>query len=219
MDGIIDNYFDDMTINNLPQSHQSESNQGLSVTGISDSPHLRPHLLVNTDQREIINVPVTAEIEGSEGNPFTIDSAPEAVTKPITHQRQSGPRRNVGPPKFFGDRRFIDVVRLTVSPERPRATFMISSPSDFVTPLAEVPPLRTLATETTLTWLSKSSCPSVRPIYSPIMSILKDTSSGSHSVQSTIKNSLDKVDKLSEITSTIDPEVKAKLVDFDEQFN
>ena len=62
-DGIIDDYFDGMTNIKLPQSHQSESNQGLSFTGIADSPHLRPHLSVNTDQREIINVTDTAEIE------------------------------------------------------------------------------------------------------------------------------------------------------------
>ena len=36
-DGIIDDYFDDMTNNNVPPSHQAESNQGLSVTGEANS--------------------------------------------------------------------------------------------------------------------------------------------------------------------------------------
>ena len=38
-DGIIDDYFDDVTNNNIPESLHSESNQGLSVTGTVESPH------------------------------------------------------------------------------------------------------------------------------------------------------------------------------------
>ena len=52
------------------------------------------------------------------------------------------------------------------------------------------------------------------------MSLFKNTSSGSHSsIKPTINDTLDKVEKSSEISSTIDSEVKAKLDDFDEQFN
>ena len=43
-------------------------------------------------------------------NTILIDSAPEAVVPSNSHPRHSRPRRNVGPLKFFGDRRFIDVV-------------------------------------------------------------------------------------------------------------
>ena len=62
----MDDYFDDVTNSNLPPSHQSESNQGLSDAGDAHSPQLRPNLLVNTDQRAIIEIPDSAEIEGSD---------------------------------------------------------------------------------------------------------------------------------------------------------
>ena len=64
-DGIIDDYFDGVTNNSLTQSHQPEFNKGLSVTCTADSPHLSSQLSVNTDLREIINVPYLAEIEVS----------------------------------------------------------------------------------------------------------------------------------------------------------
>ena len=229
-DGIIDDYFDDVTNNNLPQSHQPEFNQGLSVTGTADSPHLSSQLSVNIDLREIINVPDSAEIKGSEGNLILIDSIPEAATNPTTQQRQSRPRRNVGPPQFYGNRRFIEVIlekddmgtshsSFIASPEKSRAIFTISFPSDFLTPLAEAPPRQTLIAETTLIWSTKNSCPSVTSVLFPITTLLNDTSLGSHSAHSTIKDCLDEIDNCGEISSTIDPEVKAKLDDFDEQFN
>ena len=229
-DGIIHSYFDDVTNNNLPQSHQPEFNQGLSVTGTADSPHLSSKLSVNTDLREIINVPDSAEIEGSEENSILIDSIPKAATNPTTQQRQSGPRRNLGPPQFYGNRQFIDVVvekdnigtshsSFIASPEKSRATFTISSQSDFLTPLAEAPPRQTLIAETTLTWSTKNSCPLVRSVHFTITTLLNDNSSGSHSAHQTIKDSSDEIDNCSEISSTIDSEVKAKLDDFDEQFN
>ena len=148
-----------MTNINLPSSHQSESNQGLSVTGIADSPQVRPNLSVNTDQRAIINVPDSAEIEGSEGYPIIIYSVTESVAEPIILPRHARPRKDVGSPKLFGDRRFIDVMlerdetetTLPTQPnfyDKPRAIFVISSPSDLLTPLAEAPPVRTLVAET-----------------------------------------------------------------------
>ena len=159
-----------------------------------------------------------------------LDSAPEAVVPSNSQSRHARPHRNVGPPKFFGDCRFIDVVlekdfQPTFPPQMDctnqlRATFVITSPSDLLTPLAEAPPLRTLVAETTLTWSSKKSCPSDRPNYTPIMSLFKSTSSGSHSsFQPTTNDTLDEVEKSSEISSTIDSEVKAELDEFDEQFN
>ena len=52
------------------------------------------------------------------------------------------------------------------------------------------------------------------------MSLFKNTSSGSHSsLLPTISDTLDEVEKSSEESLTIDSEVKAKLDDFDEQFN
>ena len=109
-DGIIDDYFDDMTNNNLPPSHQAESNQGLSVTGNAHSPQSRPNLSVNTDQRSIIEVPDSAEIEGSENNLILLDSAPEGLAPSVFQPRHSRRRRNLGLPKFIGERQNIDIV-------------------------------------------------------------------------------------------------------------
>ena len=100
-DGFKDNNFDNMTNNNLPPSHQSESNQGLTNPGTADSPHLRPSLSVNTDQRAIIEVPDSAEIEGSEGNPILLDSASDAVAQPTAQPRHARLHKNVGPLNFL----------------------------------------------------------------------------------------------------------------------
>ena len=170
-----------MTNNNLPPSHHAEFNQGLSVTGDAHSPQIRPNLSVNTDQRAITEVPGSAEIEGSENNQILLDSAPEGLAPTISQRRHSRPHRNVGPPKLFGYRRFIDVVfeqddltTFTVQDgilNHSRAAFFSSSPSVLLTPLAEAPPITTLVAETTLTWSSKKSCPSERAKYTPILSI------------------------------------------------
>ena len=109
-DRINDDYFDDVTNNNLHQNHQSESNQGLSVTGTVDSPHSSSKMPVHTDLREIVNIPDSAEAEGSQDNPILIDSVPDPTVNPTIQLRQSRPRRNVGPPQFYGNCRFIDVV-------------------------------------------------------------------------------------------------------------
>ena len=62
--------------------------------------------------------------------------------------RPSRPRRNVGPPNLFGERRYIDIVLekedpatevITLEDDLPtslRAIFSVISPSDFLTPLA-----------------------------------------------------------------------------------
>ena len=63
-DAIIRDYFDIMTNKNESHSHQTESNQGLRVTGDAYSPQIRPNLFVNADQPVIIEVPDSAETEG-----------------------------------------------------------------------------------------------------------------------------------------------------------
>ena len=84
-------------------------------------------------------------------------------------------------------------------------TFAIFSPSDLLTPLAEAPQVPTLVAKTTLTWSSKKSCPSERAKYTPILSILNNTPSGSYSPsQPTITDPFDKLEKSSDISSTID---------------
>ena len=97
-DGIIDDYFDDVTNNNIPQSHHSESNQGLSVTGTVESPHPSSERPANTDLREIVIIPDSTATEGSQDNPTLVDSTPEPTVSPTTKPRHSRPRRNVPPP-------------------------------------------------------------------------------------------------------------------------
>ena len=99
-----------MTNNNIPQSHHSESNQGLSVTGTVESPYPSSERPENTDLREIVIIPDSTATEGSQDNPILVDSTPEPTVSPTIKPRHSRPRRNVGPPQFYGNRRFIDVV-------------------------------------------------------------------------------------------------------------
>ena len=99
-DGIIDDYFDDVTNNIIAQSHQSESNQGLSVTGTVESPHPSSVRPANTDLREIVLIPDSTATEGSQDNPILVDSTPEPMVSPTIKPRNSRPRRNVGPPQF-----------------------------------------------------------------------------------------------------------------------
>ena len=229
-DGIIDDYFDDVTNNNIPQSHHSESNQGLSVTGTDESPHPSSERPANTDLREIVIIPDSTATEGSQDNPILVDSTPEPTVSPTIKPRHSRPRRNMGPPQFYGNRRFIDVVLekddtgvspsiFSSPPDIFRATFTITSPSDLLTPLAEASPRRILVAETTLSWSSKNSLPTVRPVISPTKTHFHENSSGSNSAYQITKDSPHDVDNCSEISSTIDSEMRAKLDDFDNQFN
>ena len=174
-DGKIDDYFDDVTNNNIPQSHHSKSNQGLSLTGTIESPHPSSERQANTDLREIVIITNSTEAWGSQDNPILLDSTPEPTVSPTIKPRHSRPRRNVGPPQFYGNRRFKDVVlekddtgaspSVFSSPtDIPRVTLTVSSLSGFLTPLAEAPPRQFLVAETTLSWSSKNSLPTVRPV-------------------------------------------------------
>ena len=103
---IVDDYFDDMTINNEPLSQQADSgsNQRLRFTGDDHIQPTRPNLTGSTEHPMVMDVPDAVTIKGSEINPILRDSTP-VEPSPVEHQpRQSRPRRNVGPPKIFGDR-------------------------------------------------------------------------------------------------------------------
>ena len=140
-DGILDDYFDDMKNNNVPvdQRADSGSNHELSFTG-DDHTH-----------STTLNHTHSATRERSEKNPILLESTPEKLS-PVRHQsKPSRPRRNVEPPKFFGEQRYLDIVlekedpttEVTTlqddKPNSPRATFTVTSSSDFLTPLAEGP--------------------------------------------------------------------------------
>ena len=229
-DGIIDDYFDDVTNNNILQSLRSESNQGLSVIGTVESPHPSSERSANTDPREIAVIHDSTTTEGTQDNPILVDSIPEHTDSSTIKPRNSRPRRNVGPPHFYGNRRFIDVVLekddpgvspsvFSLSPDTHRTTFTVTSPSDFLTPLAEAHPRQILVAETTLSWSSKNSLPTVRPVTSPTKTHFHENSSGSNAAYRTMGDPPLEVDNCSEISSTIDSEMMAKLDDFDNQFN
>ena len=82
----------------------------------------------------------------------------------VTQTRPSAsPRRTVGLPKSYGERRLVDKVEATL----PRLdsdlvtppAFSCCSPSDFLTPFTNSPQRQTMVAETTLTWSSNSSTP------------------------------------------------------------
>ena len=167
-DGIIEDYFDDVTNNNVPQNPHTESNQGLSITGPVESPQQSSERPAKNDPREIVVIHDATTTEGSQDNPILVDSIPEQMNSATLKPRNSRPRRNVGPPQSYGNRRFIDMVLekddlgvspsvFSPAPDSHRTTFTVTSPSDFFTPLAEAPPRQILVAETTLSWSSRNS--------------------------------------------------------------
>ena len=50
-DGIIEDYFDDVTNNDVPQNSYTETNQGLSITGHAETPPLSSEGTANNDSR------------------------------------------------------------------------------------------------------------------------------------------------------------------------
>ena len=228
-DGIIEDYFDDVTNKNVPQNPHTESNQGLSITGPAESLLLSSERTVNNDPREIVVIQDANTTEGSQDNPIMVDKIPEQTISATPKTRNSRPRRNVGPPQFYGNRRFIDVVQekddlgtstslFSPAPDSHRSTFSVNSPSDLLTPLAEAPSRQILVAETTLSWSSRNSLPTVRLATSIKKTHFHENSSDSNLTYPTSKDPTLEVDDYSEISSTIDSEVRAKLDEFEDQF-
>ena len=99
-DGIIEDYFDDVTNNNVPQNPHTESNQGLSIKGPVESPQQSSEKPANNDPREIVVIPDATTTEGSQENPILVDSIPEQMNSTTPKTRNSRPRRNMGPHSF-----------------------------------------------------------------------------------------------------------------------
>ena len=118
-----------------------------------------------TNTQTTITIPT-----GTSDDPIRVDSSPEKTLEtpktPISLKHRA--RRNPGPPKFYGDRRFIDQVTLgteTISAvdsddeplitffgaksPRPNLTYCTTSPLDYLTPIDEIPCHTTLVAETT----------------------------------------------------------------------
>ena len=219
-----------MTKNNVPLLQQVDSgpNNELSFTGDDHTQSTTPKHTGSTEHPAVMDAPEAATREGSEKNPILLDSTPEELSPVRQQPRPSRPRRNVGPPKFFGERRYIDIVLekedtttevITLQddkPNSPRATFTVTSTSDFLTQLAEVPSKTTHVAETTLSWSSQKSIPSGRVRHTPIHTILKNTSFGSSSPsRPKIDATSEDLEETSDVLSTIDPEIKHIQDDFD----
>ena len=167
-----------------------------------------------------MDVPDAVKIEGSENNPILLDSTP------VEHQpRQSMQRRNVGPPKFFGDRRYIDIVLekddqntqvLTVQDDvfnYPRATFTVTSPSDLLIPLAEAPPKSPLSQKIPYSGHLRNLS------HREIQTILTNTSFGSSSSPRPATYTTDDIEGTSDFSLTIDTDLNHRLDDFDARFH
>ena len=102
-DGLIDEYFEDMSNNNLPFSQQvgSGPNHELSITA-DDHTHTTTSHSPGTAEHPVgMDVPESMTREGSEKNPVLIDSSFEEFS-PVGYQpRPSRSRRNVGPTQIL----------------------------------------------------------------------------------------------------------------------
>ena len=157
-------------------------------------------------------------------NPIRIDSSPERrIETPTTPKsNEPRPRRNPGPPEFYGDRRFIDQVTLGAetieiadSNDEPlitfsgseslQMTFSSDSPSDYLTLLDDIPFHPTLVAETTQgsSSIPSSMTPKIAVLYSPLEENRPDIQD----------------DDGSDISSVIDTEVRKEADSFHDIIN
>ena len=118
---------------------------------------------------EINTQTITTSPMGTSDNPIRIESSPEKIIKTPPTETPKGnkprPRRNPGPPKIYGERRFIcqvalgaETTEIADSDDKPlitfsgskslQTTFSSDSPSDYLTPLEDILPHPTLVAET-----------------------------------------------------------------------
>ena len=163
---------------------------------------------------------------GTSDNPIRIESSPEKIIETPSTETPKGnehrPRRNPGPPKFYGDRRFICQVALGAetseiadSDDEPpitfsgskslQTTFSSDSPTDYLTPLEDILPHPTLVAETRQG--SSSTPSSMTPNIAVLSSLLEE-------VRPDIQD-----DDGRDISSIIDIEVGKEADSFHDTFN
>ena len=155
-DGLIDNYFEDVSNKSALIKQEPYNNVDLSLTG-EEIPS-RPWVATHSS-----SLPGLSSA-GSASDLIVLDSTPEE-TPPIATQTSSAtrPRRNVGPIQFYGESRYVDIVDVSETEHGPEKspvttpTFVCLSPSDFLTPLTNPPHRQMLVAETTLTGSSNSA--------------------------------------------------------------
>ena len=163
---------------------------------------------------------------GTSDDPIRVDSSPEKTVEtpktPISLKHRA--RRNPGPPKFYGDRRFIDQVTLgteTMSAvdsddeplitfsgaksPRPNVTYCTTSPSDYLTPIDEIPRHTTLVAETTQGQFSTPSSQATKTAWvsPPLVEVTSNTQD----------------DDGSDISSGIDTDVRREADNFHVRYN
>ena len=131
-------------------------------------------------------------------NLIRVDSSPEKTVKtpktPISIKHRA--KRNPGPPKFYGDRRFMDQVTLgtennsvvdshdellisfsSANSPRSKLTYSTASHSDYLTPIEDIPRHTTLVAGTTQGPFSSVSSRTTKAecISSPLVEVSSNT--------------------------------------------
>ena len=108
-DGLIDEYFEDVSKNNAPISNETDNNVDVCVTGEQKTPFSEykertgPSVATHSSR---LQGPSTS---GSATEPIVMDNTPEETPPIVTQTRLSArPRSNVEPPQFQGERRYVD---------------------------------------------------------------------------------------------------------------
>ena len=157
--------------------------------------------------------------------PILLDSTPESPFPLVYQPRTTRPRRNMPPNSSANEdtsatySKKKDTVTETITLEVKthtslRANFKNNSPSEFLTPLVDLPSNHTLGTEITLSWSSQKSTPTGRASRTPIQT-MRSSSGSNFTPQLTADVSFNNTDKFSEISSPIDSELKNCLGEFD----
>ena len=170
-------------------------------------------------------IQTTSTLPTSTGDsPIRIDSSPEKTleTPKTPKSNKPRPRRKPGPPNFYGERRLIDqvtigaeTIEIADSDDEPLITFSGSKslqttfpsecPSDYMTPLEDIPFHPTLVAETTQG--SSSTPTSLTPKIAVLSSSLEE-------VRPDIQD-----DDGSDISSGIDTDVRKEADSFHDIFN
>ena len=187
----------------------------------SDLDQPRSTVQGQTNTQTTITIPT-----GTSDDPIRVDSSPEKTVEtpktPLSFKHCA--KRNPGPPKFYGDRRFFDQVTLGTetnsavdsddellitfsSAKSPRSnlTYCTTSPSDYFTPIEEIPRHTTLVAETTQGPFSTPSSQATKAAWvsPPLVEVTSNTQD----------------DDDSDIFSGIDADVRREADNFHDRYN
>ena len=187
----------------------------------SDLDQPRSTVQSQTNTQITITIPT-----GTSDDPIRVDSSPEKTVEtpktPISSKHCA--KRSPSPPKFYSDRRFIDQVTLGTetnsavdsddellitfsSAKSPRSnlTYCTTSPSDYLTPIEEIPRHTTLVAESTQGPFSTPSSQATKAacVSPPLVEVSSNTQD----------------DDGSDIHSVIDADVRREADNFHDRYN